>query len=102
MKKERALQLMIEVFDGLDKDEFLNESIIMDSDTLLLGRTSPLDSIGLVAFITELEERLIQETDNNDIYLAIDNIENYDSDNPAISAGMMAQYIVKLVGDGDL
>lgn len=101
MTKDRAFQLIIEVFNSLDKEVLPDGPVIVNSDTLLLGNNSPLDSIGFVTFITALEERLIQETNNDDIYLVLDEIGDFNANNPVLSVDTLARHIVKLIEEGN-
>ena len=101
MKKDRALQLIKEVFDSLDKESLPGGSVMVNSDTLLLGNNSPLDSIGFVTFVTALEERLVQETKNDDISLVLNEIGDFNASNPVLSVDTLAWHIVKLTGEGN-
>ncbi len=97
MTKDRVLQLIKEVFDSLGEEKLLDEAVIVNSDTFLLGNNSPLDSVGFVTFITDLEERLIQETNNDEIYLVLDKIDDFNTNNHVLSVDMLARHIVKLI-----
>ncbi len=97
MTKDRALQLIKEVFDSLGEENLLDEAVIVNSDTFLLGNNSPLDSVGFVTFITDLEERLIQETNNDEIYLVLDKIDDFNTNECVLSVDMLARHIVKLI-----
>ena len=101
MKKDRAFQLIKEVFDSIVEEDLLDEPVIVHSDTILLGKNSPLDSVGFVTFITDLEERLIQETNNDEIYLVLDKIDDFNTNNRVLSVDMLARHIVKLIGEGN-
>ncbi len=100
MTKDRAFQLIKEVFDSLGEDVLPDEPVTVNTDTLLLGNNSPLDSIGFITFITALEERLIQETNNDDIYLVLDEIGDFNVNNPVLSIDALARHLVKLTSDG--
>lgn len=99
MRKERALQLIAESFETLKETGMLEleEDVTLNSDTILLGTESPLDSIGFVTFVTELEERITKET-QKDLYLVLDEINEFNIDKPQLSVDILAQYIVKLSG----
>ena len=98
MTKERAFQLIAEAFKTLKETGMLEEDVTLNSETILLGTESPLDSIGFVTFVTELEERIIEET-KKDIYLVLDEISEINVDKPYLSVEALAQYIVKLSGE---
>lgn len=95
MTKERAFQLIVESFETLEKADMLEEDVTLNSKTVLLGTESPLDSIGFVTFLTELEERISNET-KKDLYLVLDEIKEFNINKPQLSVDALAQYIVKL------
>ena len=95
MNKERAFELIKGTLDNMRNLELLEEDVIIDGDTILLGDGSPLDSIGFVSFITELEERLIKET-NQDLYIVLDEVDAFNANNPSLVADVLAKYIVGL------
>ncbi len=95
MNKERAFELIKGTLDNMRNLELLEEDVIIDGDTILLGDGSPLDSIGFVSFITELEERLIKET-NQDLYIVLDEVDALNANNPSLVADVLAKYIVGL------
>ncbi|MEK7084512.1 MAG: hypothetical protein AAB932_04725, partial [Patescibacteria group bacterium] len=81
MKEERAFQLIAESFETLKKEGMLAADVVLREETILLGVGSPVDSIGFVTFVTELEERLIEET-NKDLYLVLNEINEFNIDKP--------------------
>jgi len=95
MTKERALQLIAESFETLKGTDMLEEDVSLNSEISLLGTESPLDSIGFVTFVTELEERVVKET-NKDLYLVLGEISEFNIDNPQLTVDALAQYIVNL------
>jgi len=97
MKKERALELIVESFETVKKMGMIGGDANIDSETLLLGISSPLDSIGFIAFLTDLEERVTNET-KKDLYLVLNEIIDFNINNPHLSVDALAKYIVKLSG----
>ena len=95
MKKERAFELIQEALHSMRESELIEEEVIIDADTILLGAGSPLDSIGFVTFITDLEERLIKET-NQDLYIVLDEVDDFNANNPSLVVDVLAKYIVGL------
>ena len=98
VSKERALQLMQDSLSSLRRVGLLEQEVSLHGDIVLLGTGSPLDSIALVTFITDLEDRLNQGT-NQEIYLVLNEIHEFSADEPYLSAGVLAEYIVKLTGE---
>jgi len=96
MTKDRAIQLIKDVFYNLEEDDLPDEPVIVNSDTFLVGNNSPLDSIGFVSFITDLEERLIEETNNDDIHLVLHEIDGFNPEDAVLSVEILARHIVKV------
>ena len=92
---EQALNLIQESLASLQNAGIVAESITISADTVILGSGSELDSLGFVTFISDLEERLCEET-NEDIYLVLDEIGDFNINNPFLSAGTIAKYIETL------
>jgi hypothetical protein len=95
MTKDRALQLIQEAFDSLRGTDLIEESEVLNSDMMLIGAGSPLDSIGFVTFITDLEERINEET-TGDLYLVLNEISEFNADNPLLLVDTLARYIERL------
>ncbi len=97
MTKDQVFQFIKEVFDNLGDDLVDYEPSTLNMDTYLVGSKSPLDSIGFVTFITDLEERLIQETGYDDIHLSLDEIDGYDPKVHELTVEMLIVHIVKFI-----
>ena len=98
IKKLQAMEMISEVFDSLFRSGIIPDKVDSNEKTIILGPGSPIDSIGFVSFITELEDQLIDET-NEDIYLIINDIHEYNIANftdKFLAAGVVAQFIEKL------
>jgi len=92
---ERALELIQNTLSSLHRVGLLDQEVLVRRDTVLLGSGSPLDSIAFVTFVTDLEERLSRETDQ-EAYLVLNEIHEFNVDNPVLSADTLAHYLVKL------
>mgnify|MGYP001448534580 FL=1 len=99
VEKERALELIQESVEGLIRGGIIEKSFVVENGTVLLGMGSPLDSLGFVTFVTDLEERLIDETDNDDIYLTLDEIQGFNMDNPNLTVEIFVDYMTSLTKD---
>ncbi len=95
MTKERVLALIAESIEVLKTEGMLGTGIPINNETILLGKESPFDSIGFVTFITELEDRISDET-QKDLYLVLDEIDEFNINNPRLSVDRMAEYVVQL------
>ena len=99
VEKERALELIQESVEGLIRGGVIEKSFVVENGTVLLGMGSPLDSLGFVTFVTDLEERLIDETDNDDLYLTLDEIQGFNMDNPNLTVEIFVDYMTSLTKD---
>ncbi len=93
----RALQLIQETIAALRRSGMVENATAVTGETALMGTGSPLDSIAFVTFVTELEERLSRET-NQELYLVLRDIHDFNGDAEVLSADTMARYLVKLAG----
>ena len=93
----RALQLIQETVAGLRRSGMVETTAPVTAETVLMGAGSPLDSIAFVTFVTELEERLSRET-NQELYLVLKDIHDFNGDAEVLPADTVARYLVKLAG----
>ena len=71
LTEEQALQLVCTTLTDLGVELDKNELINADPDLRLLGASSPIDSMGLVSLIADLEGR-IAAAHNKEVVLADD------------------------------
>lgn len=95
MTQEKIFQTMQEAFNSLKESEIIKVDVVVNSDLVLLGKSSPLDSLGFVTFMTELEDRISRALDQ-EIYFQIMEITDFNVDKPFISAQNLSDYIQKL------
>jgi acyl carrier protein len=102
MTKRGVLQLIQEAFDSLESSQLIPPHVHVDEDTALLGPGSVLDSIAFVTFMVELEDRLQQAgSDDASVFsLAINEIHEFNPDEAMLSAGTLAEYVVKTSVNG--
>jgi len=93
MNKEISFQVLQDAFSSLHRSGILEQDIVITEDTVILGAGSPLDSIGFVMFITDIEDRISSATDK-EIYLVLSEIHEFNIDNQYLTAGKLADYIV--------
>jgi len=92
---EEALEMIQASVSSLTRAGLIAHDVSVQEDTVLLGRGSPLDSIAFVTFVTELEERISREA-NRELFLVLQDIQDYEADNPYLTAGSMARYLCRL------
>lgn len=95
MTSEKALQIMQEAFDSLKESDIIKVDVKVSPDLVLLGKGSPLDSLGFVTLMTEMEDRMSRET-GQDIFFVINDIADFNMDNPFLSASVFANYMATL------
>ncbi len=97
---ERALQLMQDSMSSLKRAGLVEQEVTVRGDTPLLGIGTTLDSIAFVAFVTDLEDRLNQETGQG-VFLVLNDIQDFNPNNVQLSADILARYIVRLTKEQD-
>lgn len=97
MDAKRALQLMQDSVDSMQRSGMMEETIKITPDTIVLGTGSSLDSLGFVTFISDLEERISAES-GKEHFLILTEIHEANADQAFLSAGVLAEYVQKITG----
>jgi len=97
MDAKRALQLMQDSVDSMQRSGMMEETIKITPDTIVLGTGSSLDSLGFVTFISDLEERISAES-GKEYFLILTEIHEANADQAFLSAGVLAEYVQKITG----
>jgi len=97
MDNSRAMAVIQDAMSGLHRGGLLQEDVPVTGETVLLGTGSKLDSIAFVTFITDLEDRLSREA-NQDVALVLNAIHEFNPGASALKADALARYIVKVTG----
>lgn len=95
MDEKRALELMQDAFDSMQRCGMLAETIEVAPETVILGTGSHLDSLGFVTFISDMEERVSAEV-GQDVYLILTDIHEFNEDQTRLSVGTLAGYIAQI------
>jgi acyl carrier protein len=95
ISQTRVLELMQGTMSSLHRSGIVAIAIEIQPETVLLGAGSPLDSLGFVTFVTELESRLEAEA-GEDVALVFEEIHEFNASNPHLSAGTLSEYIADL------
>jgi acyl carrier protein len=74
-----------------------SEPVTPDENTRLLGRSSVLDSMGLVTLIVEVEQRL--EADHDLVVVLADDRAMSQTRSPFLSVGTLADYVMQLAAE---
>jgi acyl carrier protein len=95
MLKEEVVELIQDSLNSLQRTGLIEQSIVVQDETVLLGTGSPLDSVAFVTLITDLEDRLTRET-GQDIFLILGDIHDFNMSEFSLNVKVLAQYIVNL------
>lgn len=93
-------QAVVEVILGALQDVLTGaegEPLAPDENTRLIGRSSVLDSMGLVTLIVEVEQRL--EADHDLIVVLADDRAMSQTRSPFLSVGTLAEYVLQLAAE---
>lgn len=96
MTRDGALKMMTDVLEGLRRSEMAERGPPLTENTVLIGAGASLDSLGFVTFIAEVEERLSHDRDDP-LELILTEIWEFNSENPSLTAGLLADYCAKMV-----
>lgn len=92
---ERSISLIQDSIYGLRKSGLLEQDLIVNEETVLLGMGSDLDSIAFVTLISDLEDRLTRET-GRDQFLMLEELHEFNSEQPALTVGTLAPYLMEI------
>jgi hypothetical protein len=90
--EERVVAIIQDCAQALHRGKILGAELDVRPETILLGSDSPLDSLGFVALISEVESRINDET-GGDLSISLMEVEGLDESNPHMTAGKLAAYI---------
>lgn len=95
MNNKEAYELIDGVVKNLVASDAINTIDGFDEQTIVLGNGSVLDSISFITFITDIEDKL-QEVTGKELYLVLNEINNFNVDNPNLTVGGLATYLATL------
>lgn len=95
LTREDVITMMRESIEGLLRSGIIENSFSMAEDTIVFGINSPLDSIGFVTFITDLEERLCAAT-GKDIVVSLMEMDDFNENEPHLTVKRLADFIFHL------
>jgi hypothetical protein len=95
-EETKPLALIRETFESLQRTKIIPANVQFSEKTEILGSASELDSLGFVTFISDLEERVSAEA-GVDVCLVLDEIGEFNLNNPSLTAHALAAYIAGLL-----
>ena len=93
-----ANKLIQDSLNSLHNSGLIEQAISIQDDIVLLGIGTVLDSLSFVTFISELEDRLSQEC-GTEIYLILQDVNEFNVDNPYSSVGTLSRHLVNITKD---
>jgi hypothetical protein len=95
MKREDVITTMQDSLAGLLRSGIIETSFTIAEDTVVFGIGSPLDSIGFVTFITDLEERVSNST-GKDIVISLMDMDDFNENEPFLTVKRLADFLTHL------
>lgn len=93
--KAEIIQIIFEAIDEINKELKPGSKLIKNVETALVGESSKLDSLGVVSFITAVEQKM-QDKLNLPINLVGERVLFQDN-SPFESVNSLAEYILLLL-----
>jgi acyl carrier protein len=93
---QKASQIIHDAIAGLRASGVLETDVEVRPDTVLLGNRSPLDSFSFVSLMSDLEERLSEQT-GHEVFLLFDEIHEFNRDKSSLTVGTLAAFIERLL-----
>lgn len=98
LTRDDVITTMRDSVEGLTRSGIIETSISLAEDTVVFGVNSPLDSIGFVTFMTDLEERL-STTTGKEIVISLMEMDDFNENEPFLTVKRLADFLLKLVTD---
>src|SRR5205814_1662861 len=96
LTREHMITTMRESVEGLTRSGIIETTILLAEETVVFGVGSPLDSIGFVTFMTDLEERLSTAT-GKEIVISLMDMDDFNENEPFLTVKRLADFLFKLV-----
>ena len=96
LTEERAQSLILKALETVKDSDSAYGSLKLNGQTVILGRSSPFDSIAFTAFATDFEERIEDET-GLPYVLRVDEIYRLHGKGAGIRVADMAKYVTQLI-----
>ena len=98
MTRAHVVELIQKTLEALNSERAADEQIEVGEDTPLLGGDSQLDSLAFVAFIADLEDRLMASADRE--YVLVGELDAAES-HPFRTVATLAEHIVGMSAGSD-
>ncbi len=94
---EKTLEIMQVALDSLHRSGVVENHFRMDTETVLLGPGSQLDSMGFVTLITDIEER-ISGIIGSEFFVVLPDLEEMYPQAASLTVQMLANFLIKVSG----
>ena len=94
--QEKITQTVFEVVDEINQLLPPEQQLLKSSETVLLGKESKLDSLGLINFIVATEEKIEEKFDGATIMLA-DSLTLPEENSPLTTIGRLVNHLSTLL-----
>jgi acyl carrier protein len=95
LSKDQIIAIIKDAIDGLQRSGAIETAFPVEPGTVVLGADSPLDSIGFVTLVTDVEERVSAST-GKDISITLMEIDNFNENDPRLTVDRFAGYVAQL------
>ena len=89
------IKLMRESIEGLHSSGIIEKPFELAPETVIFGTDSPLDSIGFVTFVTDMEDRL-SAASGKEISITLLDIDDFNESDPHLTVRRLADFLVRL------
>lgn len=99
---ERTLifKIIQESVDSLFDAELIHHKVIIDENTVLLGKGSPFDSISFITLFSEIEDRLSTAL-GKEVFIDFNKLHDSNADKHNLVVSVLISYLINTIGDED-
>ncbi len=93
---QTSIDIIRKTFESLRHSGVVDSKVEFSDALIILGNESEFDSIGFVTFISDLEDR-VSEASNKEVFLVLDDISDFNSNNPSLTVAALSKYVDSLI-----
>jgi len=99
ISEARVKELIIQTLEVLQYEGAIDDAIVLDDNTKLIGMGGSIDSMGFVEFLVELEQAIGRES-GEDFILVMHQVHDLNAGEPNLIVKNLAKYIALVTGEG--
>ena len=96
ISKQRVQELIYESLQQIKDSDPSYHDVLLNDDTIVLGIGGPFDSVAFTALVTDLEEKIEDET-GNECFLNVDDIVTFQKGTEMITVGGLMRFLNSFV-----